>query len=269
MKKFFYYLIHVVAWFLIVFLMDSTSVVHDPKIVMFNFIGIGLNIFLLTLMYSKTTVVNTYSIEYENKGHQAKDLVYILLLVVTFHLFSSFIDVGRKMIVGDEILRNDKNILKDTGLYIPFFIRNAILTPVFEEIVFRGYMYILINRIFTAIQKKRKKPKFNQRKLNIIFVIISSLIFGLLHFPDSFINAIPYVTSGVLLSCLFIITKRIWVGMLLHAINNSGAALMLVYKHDSIMSLSEQMISISACIFIGVVILLNYTKIKKIILKTP
>ncbi|WP_436962364.1 CPBP family intramembrane glutamic endopeptidase [Staphylococcus shinii] len=268
MKSFIHYFIHIAVWLFIIYLISVTSVVHDPNIVMYYFIGVCMLIFLITLMYSKTTVINRYSLEYDNKDKQSKDIVFILLLVATFHLIRSFVDISQTMMFGYEILPNDKSILDDTGLYLPFFISGAILTPIIEEIVFRGYMYVLINRIFVAIQKKRKYTA-NPKVLNSIYIIVSSIVFCSLHFPDSFLHAIPYFTGGVLLSSLFIITKRIWVGMILHVVNNSAAALNLIYKHESILPLWQQITAIGISIFIGAVLLLNYSKIKKFVLRKP
>lgn len=83
----------------------------------------------------------------------------MLLLVAVFYLIDHLGTVSRVMMFGDNLLPNDKSLLNDMGLYIPFFVSGVILAPIIEETIFRGYMYALFNSIFNGITKIRKKTK--------------------------------------------------------------------------------------------------------------
>lgn len=269
MNVFGYYLVHTAIWTAIVFLYAITMHVHNRNAVNLYFISSCVIIFLTVVMYSKTTATNKYSLEYNNKDKQSKDLVYMLLLVAVFYLIDHLGTVSRVMMFGDNLLPNDKSLLNDMGLYIPFFVSGVILAPIIEETIFRGYMYALFNSIFNGITKIRKKNKVNQTALNITYVIVSSALFSWLHIPNNIVSAIPYFISGVLFSCIFLITKRIWVGMILHSVNNSVAALGLVYKHENTMPLSQELISVIIAIVCLLVILKYYDKIKIMITSKP
>ena len=91
----------------------------------------------------------------------------------------------------------------------------VIYAPIVEEILFRG--------IFRRIIKN-----------NIIFIIISGLVFGLLHTigEASLFNiiamSIPYVWLGVHLSYIYVKSNNIFTNITTHAIINTVATIFIV-----------------------------------------
>ena len=81
------------------------------------------------------------------------------------------------------------------------FIALVILAPLLEEMVFRCLL-------FTRLTKKWGMPSG---------MIISSLFFGLLHFP---FNPIGASLLGIVACVLYVRTRTLWIPIALHAMNN-------------------------------------------------
>jgi membrane protease YdiL (CAAX protease family) len=81
------------------------------------------------------------------------------------------------------------------------FILLVILAPLLEEMIFRGLL-------FTRLTKKWGMTRAT---------IVSSLFFGLLHFP---LNPIGAFLLGLVACVLYVRTRTLWVPITLHAINN-------------------------------------------------
>lgn len=123
---------------------------------------------------------------------------------------------------------NQKELVKlwathNDQLYI-YFVQSSIVTPIFEEILFRGVIYILIFKAINYISKNLNKD-INTIKTNSIinftFILVSSILFAGIHLTDSFITALPYIYSGVLLAIIYVIAKNLLVTILVHSLHNS------------------------------------------------
>ena len=91
----------------------------------------------------------------------------------------------------------------------------VIYAPLVEEILFRGIFRRLI-------------------KNNALFILISGLVFGLLHtigeasMVNIFVMAIPYVWLGCYLSYIYVKTNNIFSNIISHAIINSVAVVFMI-----------------------------------------
>jgi membrane protease YdiL (CAAX protease family) len=81
------------------------------------------------------------------------------------------------------------------------FILLVILAPLLEEMIFRGLL-------FSRLTKKWGMTRAT---------IVSSLFFGLLHFP---VNPIGAALLGIVACVLYVRTRTLWVPITLHAMNN-------------------------------------------------
>jgi len=102
-------------------------------------------------------------------------------------------------------LRSQQNTLS----YFLLVFSTVIGAPILEEIVFRGFLQTaLANRIG-----------------DFLAVIISSTIFGLIHFD---LDAMPLlIVMGLFLGGLYSITRSIWPSVALHMVNNGLAVYLL------------------------------------------
>lgn len=112
----------------------------------------------------------------------------------------------------DEVARNSPN----EKLQID--ITTSILAPIGEEIIFRGVLLCLILFVGNAFRVERKKGY-------IVFIVVSSLLFGVGHAFDSWLTTIPYILSGVIYSIAYLYSKSIIVPIGMHVLNNGIIAI--------------------------------------------
>lgn len=220
---------HALIWSLIIALYLSTGVTENINHMYIWFTSVLIMIGLIAIMYAKSTVSNKHAFEVESYNKGKSNIVQCFILVVIAFALMVIVEQVYTLIKGNAGLANDKLIEAHIGALIPFFIASCIVAPIIEEIIFRGYSYMLINSATSAICKKFKIQHYEKGIKVSTYIIVTSLVFGLIHKQDSILSLLTYVFSGVMFASLFLITKRIWVNILAHAINNSYAALKMVY----------------------------------------
>ncbi|MGK9044241.1 CPBP family intramembrane glutamic endopeptidase [Mammaliicoccus vitulinus] len=94
------------------------------------------------------------------------------------------------------------NDLNTFPLYVSIIIF-VILGPIFEELIFRGFIL---------------KGMFKGHLL--LGLIVSSTLFGLVHGPASFGEFTIYLALGLIFGGLYLITNRIETAMICHGLNN-------------------------------------------------
>lgn len=268
-NRFLYFFFHFLSWGYIIYLYLTTNKVDNVDDVIKWLTNSIILIFFIILMYSKSTVSNPSTLEYQSKSKRKPDIVHIFIIILGGFLLNLLINNLYTSIFGNEILPNDKLIMKNIGLYIPFYIGVCIVSPIFEEIVFRGYFYTLISDITSDTKIKNEKVIFIKKEKQIRFVsyiIISSTIFGLLHKQEDFYSFLTYALFGVILSIIFIITKRIWPGIILHVMNNTYAVIGLLYVKDEEFGSWLIDISLIIALIIAVIMAIQYPRIKEYVL---
>ena len=177
-----------------------------------------LFIIVLYLLYLKEMkIIFTY--KKLNFFFIVKSLIYILSIgmiyyiiyfifdnAFLFNFFKYFNDIlsGKKNITIYDILILEKSL---RPCFEPFmFIATVIISPIFEEILYRGPMYNKLKEISNAF----------------IGVLISSILFALLHIPKySFgINTFFLFLVGILLAYCYEKSNNIYVPIFVHSINN-------------------------------------------------
>ena len=177
-----------------------------------------LFIIVLYLLYLKEIkIIFTY--KKINFFFVVKSLIYILSIGMIYYIiyfifddsflfnfFKYFNDIlsGKKNITIYDILILEKSL---RPCFEPFmFIATVIISPIFEEILYRGLMYNKLKEIGNAF----------------IGVLISSILFALLHIPKyGFgINTFFLFLVGVLLTYCYEKTDNIYVPIFVHSINN-------------------------------------------------
>ena len=177
-----------------------------------------LFIIVLYLLYLKEMkIIFTY--KKLNFFFIVKSLIYILSIgmiyyiiyfifdnAFLFNFFKYFNDIlsGKKNITIYDILILEKSL---RPCFEPFmFIATVIISPIFEEILYRGLMYNKLKQISNAF----------------IAILISLILFALLHIPGYGFNIkiFCFVLDGILLTYCYEKTDNIYVPILVHSINN-------------------------------------------------
>ncbi|GAA3594110.1 CPBP family intramembrane metalloprotease [Flavivirga amylovorans] len=158
-------------------------------------------IMLIIIAYfdKKNKTVNKTDLSYD------KNYSFLLLLILGSILFRVCID---PIIRLDEILNisnlpaEDQRINKTVYENIFIFLDVVLLAPIIEEIVFRGYILNALNKI-----------KFNSK------ILLSSLLFTLIHVPLELTSLIPVFILGVILGYIAMRFKLIY-AIIFHALYN-------------------------------------------------
>ena len=136
----------------------------------------------------------------------AVQVILVMLFIILISIFARY-----SFDITDKIF----------GFYPPHFRWEVIFGPVYEEIIFRGF-------IFSAMLKKMKLKQA---------IIYSSIIFGLFHLkntlffsPRDLIAQILYagLIFGPAMAYVTYKTKSIWLASVLHYLNNF-VAFIIVY----------------------------------------
>lgn len=172
-------------------------------------------------------------------------VIPIIISVMISILFLCAIEIGGYSIEGTRFNSPSYN---STIIPIIVGIRTIMLTPIFEEIVFRGVIY------------EKLRVGYGVRKA----LIFSSLLFGIFH-----IGAIPQMISGLIYAAWYIKTKSLRTPILVHMVNNFLAVTgVLSFLLSRPLELIEQLIqNKQSALFIAVVLVLSIIIISYIVVR--
>lgn len=138
---------------------------------------------------------------------------YIIPRFLIYYIFYFIISIICAIILKNGVSENQKT-LEQLPLYVSIPLA-VVWAPIVEELVFRG----AIGRFI---------------KNNILFILISGIIFGLIHTFDEasidkvIILGIPYICCGIFLAFIYRKTNNIASSMLVHFINNAFASIISI-----------------------------------------
>lgn len=133
---------------------------------------------------------------------------------IFFWIFIGFAEQSLRDI-GEVVLTNVAMI----STTVPGILYVALLAPVTEELVLRGIIF----------------PVARQKRGNLYAIIISSIFFGLIH-----MNGIQLMTGlfmGAIIGCAIILTDNVYIGIIIHAVNNSFSLFNAGVLNDKVWSM--------------------------------
>ena len=153
------------------------------------------------------------------KNFNISEFLKFLCIFLVVKIVSSLVTGIISIIIGiDLTVSENQNIINVLSASSPILmlITSACLAPLVEEGIFRlGFRQIIKNQY--------------------VFILISSLVFGLMHiFPtelplaEALTYGIVYVSIGAALSWTYVKSNNIWYVILIHAINNFLSMLVLL-----------------------------------------
>ena len=162
----------------------------------------GVYVYCVYKWYRKTPV--SIAVSGFNRFIWLPALVWFLSIVVQF------------------FLPNDPSVNQQTATDLTLtqplfsFFATVIFAPLIEELIFRG---MLARYLF---------PKQDSSKQTLLFLLVSSLIFALIHFPGDVQQFFVYFSLGFSLGLAYISRKDLVYSISLHALNNLVAFLMIL-----------------------------------------
>ena len=170
----------------------------------FCLFGLLVSILIIWINYKKEKL--SFGLSYKNLRYVIwTPLIYlitiILLLFVSLlnqYLLSNFFNVEIK---PQDILEKFKELENSIEIII-FVFGSTIIAPIYEELLFRGILF----------------PKLLQKTNLIWAIVLSSLVFAILHFHLSAL--LPLFVLSIILSFTYLYTSTIWACISLHALFN-------------------------------------------------
>ena len=162
----------------------------------------GVYVYYVYKWYRKTPV--SIAVSGFNRFIWLPALVWFLSIVVQF------------------FLTNDPSVNQQTATDLTLtqplfsFFATVIFAPLTEELIFRG---MLARYLF---------PKQDSSKQTLIFLLVSSALFALIHFPGDVQQFFVYFSLGFSLGLAYISRKGLVYSISLHALNNLVAFLMIL-----------------------------------------
>ena len=162
----------------------------------------GVYVYYVYKWYRKTPV--SIAVSGFNRFIWLPALVWFLSLVVQF------------------FLPNDPSVNQQTATDLTLtqplfsFFATVIFAPLTEELIFRG---MLARYLF---------PKQDSSKQTLIFLLVSSALFALIHFPGDVQQFFVYFSLGFSLGLAYISRKGLVYSISLHALNNLVSFLMIL-----------------------------------------
>ena len=162
----------------------------------------GVYVYYVYKWYRKTPV--SIAVSGFNRFIWLPALVWFLSIVVQF------------------FLPNDPSVNQQTATDLTLtqplfsFFATVIFAPLTEELIFRG---MLARYLF---------PKQDNSKQTLLFLLVSSALFALIHFPGDVQQFFVYFSLGFSLGLAYISRKGLVYSISLHALNNLVAFLMIL-----------------------------------------
>ena len=162
----------------------------------------GVYVYYVYKWYRKTPV--SIAVSGFNRFIWLPALVWFLSIVVQF------------------FLPNDPSVNQQTATDLTLtqplfsFFATVIFAPLTEELIFRG---MLARYLF---------PKQDSSKQTLIFLLVSSALFALIHFPGDVQQFFVYFSLGFSLGLAYISRKGLAYSISLHALNNLVSFLMIL-----------------------------------------
>lgn len=264
--KWIYYLVNLFVWIILIDMYAELTDYDENYVLLWSIVNISI-VVCIWLMYYKTTIYNGFAMERMNRKHldAVQSVLFILIGVLCVFIKK---DVWN-LLTNYSTTFNDKNIEQNAGLQVADFISNAMVSPIIEEVVFRGYFFILAfvisKGIIKLINKKRTKPITNKItfRLAISIYIVGAIIFALCHGVQNVSEFALYFSSGLMYSVLFIITKRLYIVIAIHMLNNTMATMDMLYVDGNNQTSWYNVFSYLLGITIIIVVLVFYPKIKR------
>lgn len=154
------------------------------------------------------------------------------------------------------LLRHDAKVTGD-GLEIAFFAVECVFVAIFEELAFRGVLFL-------SILKNCKS-----RKGIFASILISSALFGLFHMVNliygaSFSSVMLQVGYSTLIGCMcaFVLLKThsVWLAVIVHAVYNFCGQIVPRLGEGEMLNVTQIIITVIISLFCAIYILISLNK---------
>ena len=191
-----------------------------------SLLSLSVAVFLYAKLYKRESLRDTLSFLGLSKDRISVNALWIGILLFIIILLLE-IAVGAFGSFSNTTINTNTSILF-TGAPLWFYVFVAVIEPINEEIVFRGFLIKRINigagAIGSALLKRSYKPFW-------VGIILSAIIFGLLHasYDSTFaVEVIAAMFFGLMAGYVFSKSDSLYPSMLTHILVNSIGVLAIL-----------------------------------------
>ncbi|RDY22973.1 CPBP family intramembrane metalloprotease [Romboutsia maritimum] len=215
-------LMYIITIFILIglgLILNSLKICDIDSFLEDNLLALGTNIILfIMLIYSFRVTINNFKFLYKDFKNKVdiKEVLSVVFTQICFSMGTVFLLLAIVYLINPNIFNELLNesaeeILSVKDLVISMLF-SVISAPIVEELIFRAIIF------------KRLSKKFSIWTS----MIVSSLIFGMLHTNLSIIGAIVF---GIANCILYLKYKNILIPMLVHFLNNLIVSLPSIISH--------------------------------------
>ncbi|WP_241693997.1 CPBP family intramembrane glutamic endopeptidase [Enterococcus faecalis] len=232
------------------------GIIADPRIAVTK----NTTFFIIMFFSALSMVVLFYRRISPFKNVQPKK--YVLTLITIGYLIETVVENGYNKILvainGTSNTLNQEvldNILKNNPeQHLQYFSVVSVLTPIGEEVLFRGTLLASILFLGKIFNVKSKCKEY------ICFLVITSVLFGFMHGFDNWLTPFVYVIAGLVYGGLYLYSKTIIVPIGIHILNNS------VVSFSKGKDVNQLVVIVSLVVIAIMIETIMYSKNKQILL---
>ena len=205
-----------IGWFLLAFL-SFVFVYGFIQSLAVSSLALGASVYSVVLLYTALSGVYVYCIYKWYKKVPVSISQTGLNRFIWLPAFVWLLALGIQFFLPYDPSRNQQ-IASNLTLSQPIFafFTVVVFAPLTEELIFRG---MLARYLF---------PKQDNMKQTALFLLVSSVLFALIHFPGTLQQFFVYASLGFSLGLAYINRKGLLYSISLHALNNLIGYLMLL-----------------------------------------
>lgn len=194
--------------------MQLKFIVDDTKN---YFISISIIILVSILYYMFYKWIKSKNI-IESKLFSSKKIGFSFSVVIIIFSLLTKIALSRNFSNKTENQSRIEDLEKNMDIWTNI-IRGSVSPAIIEEICYRGILYLIIFTSASILINLNRNYKYIAIAC---FLIFSSLFFGFSHVAVSydFQNIGSYIVSGIILSVIYILTRNIFIPIIVHALDN-------------------------------------------------
>ena len=171
-------------------------------------ISVFVMLFILSIYYNKSNInKGIKSLRNDIKKHYKRIIIYSIITLIAYSIVSIILGYFLENVITEETVA-DSNVIR-------VVINLLIWAPLTEELIFR-----------CSLKQDVKN--------NIIFILISPLLFAGVHVLGNGLNlitlisSIPYIVIGIYLTLLYIKIDNIIINILMHLLINVIGVVMII-----------------------------------------
>ena len=180
-------------------------------------LGLGASIFGVLPLYVVLSGAYVYGVYRWYQAEKVSIQTTVFNRYIWLPTLVLLVAIAAQFFLPDDPSANQQTVSQLTLAQPVFgFFMVVVFAPLTEELIFRG---VLARYLF---------PKQDNSKQTALFLLVSSVLFALIHFPGTLQPFLVYASLGLSLGLAYVSRKGLFYSISLHALNNLIGFLMIL-----------------------------------------